>query len=203
MNDLPIEMIILVHSNLRTKSMYDFTQLNSNIGFRVKDPFISIQYNRNYIKVKYLYKNIIHRIGGPAIEYSDGTKVWYKNGKIHREDGPAIEMEDGSKEWCQNGQLHRIDGPAIEWSHGTTRWYKNGQLHRTDGPAINSTKGIKWYIEDKLHREDGPAVIRPDYRSQEYIYEWYINGEFIKYKCENFDDTYCFLEKVKQYYYFS
>jgi hypothetical protein len=40
----------------------------------------------------------------PAVEYADGTKVWYKNGKQHREDGPAIEFADGSKVWCINGQ---------------------------------------------------------------------------------------------------
>lgn len=33
---------------------------------------------------------IIHREDGPAIEYDNGTKVYYQNNKYHRLDGPAI-----------------------------------------------------------------------------------------------------------------
>ena len=40
-----------------------------------------------------------HREDGPAVEYADGSKEWYLNGKLHREDGPACEYADGSK--CQ------------------------------------------------------------------------------------------------------
>ena len=38
-----------------------------------------------------------HREDGPAIEYSNGSKVWYRHGKWHREDGPAIEYSSGEK----------------------------------------------------------------------------------------------------------
>jgi hypothetical protein len=37
------------------------------------------------------------------VEYSYGTKYWYKEGKLHREDGPAIEYTDGYKEWWIDG----------------------------------------------------------------------------------------------------
>ena len=47
----------------------------------------------------------LHREEGPAIEYADGTKVWYLNGQYHREDGPAKEWADGSKSWWLNGQF--------------------------------------------------------------------------------------------------
>lgn len=33
------------------------------------------------------------------IEYSNGTKQWFKNGLVHRENGPAVEWENGNKEW--------------------------------------------------------------------------------------------------------
>ena len=46
--------------------------------------------------------------------------------QLHREDGPAIEWADGSKEWYRNGQLHREDGPAIEYKSGTEEWYLFG-----------------------------------------------------------------------------
>ena len=41
----------------------------------------------------------LHRIDGPAIEYPNGSKYWYVNGKCHRIDGPAVELVDGSKNW--------------------------------------------------------------------------------------------------------
>jgi len=47
---------------------------------------------------------ILHREDGPAVEYPDGGKAWYLNGKRHREDGPAIERVDGYKEWYLNGE---------------------------------------------------------------------------------------------------
>ena len=72
-----------------------------------------------------------HRVDGPAIEFPDGDKRWYQNGKLHRKDGPAIELPDGSKEWYQNGKRHRIDGPAIEFPDGTKYWYVNGK-NKTD-----------------------------------------------------------------------
>ena len=46
-----------------------------------------------------------HRIGGPAIELTDGTKFWYQNGRLHREDGPAIEWPSGAKSWYINDKL--------------------------------------------------------------------------------------------------
>jgi len=59
---------------------------------------------------------------------SDGTKLWYINGKLHREDGPAVEGADSTKMWFINGVRHREDGPAIEYPSGTKYWYINGML---------------------------------------------------------------------------
>lgn len=44
---------------------------------------------RIYFKDKKL--KIVHRLDGPAIEYKNGSKEWYKDGVSHREDGPAYE----------------------------------------------------------------------------------------------------------------
>ena len=48
----------------------------------------------------YYYKNnLLHRAGGlPAVEYSNGDKRWYRKGFIHRIGGPAVEYSDG-KSW--------------------------------------------------------------------------------------------------------
>ena len=55
-----------------------------------------------------------------------GTR-WYRNamGQVHRDDGPAVEYTDGDKVWCQNGQRHRTDGPAVEYADGGKEWYIN------------------------------------------------------------------------------
>ena len=34
---------------------------------------------------------------------------------------------DGTKHWFKNGKLHRINGPAIEFSNGEKRWYLHGK----------------------------------------------------------------------------
>jgi hypothetical protein len=61
----------------------------------------------------------LHREDGPAIEYVDGSKEWWVNGKLHREDGPAIEYVDGSKEWWKKGRAYidgvRADKDHLEW----------------------------------------------------------------------------------------
>ena len=70
-----------------------------------------------------------------------------KNGLFHCTDGPAIEWKNGNKEWYLNGKRHREDGPAIEFTNGEV-WYQNGKRHRTDGPAIVWASGEKfWYID--------------------------------------------------------
>ena len=92
-------------------------------------------------------KREFHRVYGPAIEYSDGSRSWYQNGQLTRLDGPAVERPNGYRAWWQNGQLHRNDGPAIEYSDGSREWYQNGQLHRLDGPAFEGVDGsCEWYI---------------------------------------------------------
>jgi hypothetical protein len=59
----------------------------------------------------------------------NGTKRWRnKNGELHRVGGPAIEYSDGNKSWYQNGLCHRIDGPAFEYTDGSKLWYLAGKF---------------------------------------------------------------------------
>ncbi len=77
-----------------------------------------------------VYKNkekFFHRLNGPAIIYSDGTKYWMKHGECHREDGPAIECANGNKFWYQNGKRHRTDGPAVEYADGHKEYWIEGK----------------------------------------------------------------------------
>ena len=67
----------------------------------------------------------LHRENGPAVEYANGDKFWYINGKCHREDGPALEYANAVKYWYLNDKLHREDGPTLEWSDGSKSWHLN------------------------------------------------------------------------------
>jgi hypothetical protein len=64
---------------------------------------------------------------GP-IETPDGTRRWYKDGKLHRDDGPAYEGIDGTKMWFANSQIHRIGGPAIIHPDGSEEFWIKGQF---------------------------------------------------------------------------
>jgi hypothetical protein len=66
--------------------------------------------------------------GGELVEYSNGAKEWYLNGKLHREDGPAIVYANGDKYWYLNNNYHREDGPAIEYTNGSKEWFINDEL---------------------------------------------------------------------------
>ena len=72
------------------------------------------------------YRNVLHRLDGPAGEYANGTKTWWVDGQRHRVDGPATEYPDGAKEWWVNGQRHRVDGPAREYPDGQKEWWVFG-----------------------------------------------------------------------------
>ena len=78
-----------------------------------------------------------HRLDGPAVEYTDGSKEYYVYGKLHRLDGPAREWSDGQKEYYVEGKLHRLDGPAIEYPNGLKEYYVNDVI------VTNKLKGIK------------------------------------------------------------
>ena len=104
--------------------------------------------------------------------YDNKTEWKNKAGQLHREDGPAIEYINGDKYWYLNGKGHRIDGPAVEYANGSREWYINGQPHRENGPAVEYANGTKaWYLNGKCHREDGPAIISYDGRKS-----WCLNG---------------------------
>ena len=96
----------------------------------------------------------LHRTDGPAIEYANGDKYWFIDGRQHRTDGPAAEYADGSKHWLVDGKCHRIDGPAVEYANGGKRWYVDGKRHRLDGPAEEWASGGRyWWIDGEEYSE--------------------------------------------------
>jgi hypothetical protein len=65
-------------------------------------------------------------------EYSNRIEYRNERGYLHRTDGPAIEYHDGTKSWYINGKLYREDGPAIVWNDGTREWYLYGKYYTED-----------------------------------------------------------------------
>ena len=113
-----------------------------------------------------------------------GNKWWKnKNGEYHRLNGPAIELTDGTKSWWQAGLKQRLDGPAVEYANGDRFWFRRGKKHRLDGPAVEYASGEKhWYNNDARHRLDGPAIIMADGTPT-----WWIQNTLYKTKQDYFD----------------
>lgn len=76
----------------------------------------------------YSYPKNIHKENGPAIEFTDGAEMWYRNNLRHRVDGPAISFNNGDRMWYRHGKLHRLFGPAVMWARGHREWHIFGIL---------------------------------------------------------------------------
>ena len=85
------------------------------------------------------YDELIDTLSGYVEISKAGTIRYYnKNGKLHRIGGPAVIFADGTEIWYQNGLFHRTDGPSVIYPNGECDWYLNGSYHRTDGNATDA-----------------------------------------------------------------
>jgi len=108
--------------------------------------------------VRWFSNGVLHRIGGPAVEYSNGDKEYYVLGMRHNEELPAVVKRDVLM-WYKCGQLHREDGPAVIYRRGIKMWYYEGVQRRDYGPIIDRWNGIQtWNICNKKE------TIYPKYR---------------------------------------
>jgi hypothetical protein len=120
------------------------------------------------------------------VEYPDGGKDWFLNGKLHREDGPAREYADGNKKWYLNGECHREDGPAVEWSEEFKDWYLNNKLVFMEGGIFDAffQKAENQDDDDyepSLFIEEIVKVIEP-IKKFHFIFGKYLCSEGIFYK---------------------
>jgi hypothetical protein len=111
---------------------------------------------------------------------SRGTKR-YKNAKkqLHRLDGPAVEWADGNKKWYCNGKLHRLDGPAVIYSNGYKSWYIKDMRHREDGPAVIYPDNYKsWWLKDRRYetKEEWFNAISDKNKIKCFFSEDFLNG---------------------------
>ena len=81
-----------------------------------------------------------------------GTKLYLNDeGERHRLDGPAVEDSNGTKFWRINGNSHRNIDPSEEWSNGGKYWLFKGRQHRIGGSCNSVYKA--WYIHGKGYTE--------------------------------------------------
>ena len=69
--------------------------------------------NKHKSRFYFILNNLVHRIGKPAIEWSDGFNYWAENGKWHRLDGPAHDSNKSvfyKKEFIKNLDNYYIYG---------------------------------------------------------------------------------------------
>ena len=72
---------------------------------------------------------------------------WYDpdTGNLHRmHDLPAVEYKDGSRVYYMDGFVHRRgnDDPAVICAWSPILYYKHGKLHRKGGPAYIAHNGL-------------------------------------------------------------
>lgn len=59
-----------------------------------------------------------------CVKDKNGDLRWQDSrDNFHRIGGPAIELTNGHKEWIEYGEVHRLDGPAIEFANGHKKWF--------------------------------------------------------------------------------
>lgn len=92
----------------------------------------------------------LHRVGNPAVERPNGTKLWYQHGLLHRLDGPAVEFADGNKYWYQHGLCHRECGPAVRHSNGDKFWFINGHSRTEEEVRMLAFVNSIPYIDESV-----------------------------------------------------
>ena len=121
---------------------------------------VTVEEFSGFTRTEWRVDGKLHRLDGPAVEWSDGRKEWWVEGERHCLDGPAVEWSDGSKAYWVEGKCHRLDGPAIERSNGNKEYYVEGKLHRLDGPAVEYSDGDKWYYVEGIQLSEEEFLLK-------------------------------------------
>jgi len=87
-------------------------EIEEKMGVKIKNK-VEIAIEGSVYWRRYRNGNL-HKVGGPAAEWADGSKWWYRNGEIHREDGPAIVRASGTKQWYLYGTEFSEEEHAAE-----------------------------------------------------------------------------------------
>jgi len=96
-----------------------------------------------YINDTFWYKpgtNIQHREDGPAIEWADGDKFWFLNGKRHREDGPAVVRANRAEGFYLEGNCYSEEQYAVEMNRRNNKDSCSGKIVEIDGKKYKLTE---------------------------------------------------------------
>lgn len=72
------------------------------------------------------FNTLSHRNG---VYYNEYCKRWFRNGKLHRVGGPAVEytLPTGDYEWWNDGERECLTGPAVEYKYrALNEWWIRG-----------------------------------------------------------------------------
>ena len=89
----------------------------------IEKPNIEFKFNINYIFdfYKFYYDEINNEY---FFEFFKSKFYFNISGHYHRIGKPAIEYTDGAKIWIENGNRHRLDGPAFFSGYNPSYWIK-------------------------------------------------------------------------------
>ena len=83
-----------------------------------------------------------------VVESTNGNQSWRnQNGQLDRSGGPAV-IENGTKSWYKNGKLHREDGAAIERNCGSREYWFNGE--KITKEKLESVKLLNAYLPEEF-----------------------------------------------------
>lgn len=112
--------------------------------------FLTQQSLHNTGHICWFKDDLLHRENDlPAIEWHNGCKEWYWEGKKHRKNGPAVIGLNGYGEWWFEGKKHREDGPALDWKWCEKEWFIHGVQYTEEEFKLFSVK--KKLKEDLYH----------------------------------------------------
>ena len=80
------------------------------------------------------------------VEYEDGSKEWYKNGRFHREDGPARIHKNDYKSW-------RLEGYYIWDSDHKLGFTNQIILSKTQHPEYPTVQVWKILSKNKVYEQ--------------------------------------------------
>lgn len=113
----------------------------------------------------------------PAVICTDGSRLWYKHGKLHRDELPAF---------IERNTLYTDDND----DELTAEWYLDGVLHRNrDLPAVIKHRLLNlggnrqdryWKLEYWLHGRKHRGDNKPAVQTSHGLSEWWICGAKIK-----------------------
>jgi len=105
-------------------------------------------------------------------DYEKKSKItslrWFLGEQLHREDGPAIEFSNGTKHWYRLGRLHRVDGPAMETADGGCSWWFNGKHI----PVFSQVEFELWLVTRTLVQTHCPANFTSQDEMERWLDQW-------------------------------